>query len=742
MSKIAAAKQMLMCGGLAGFASAGIGVCIAAVDPSASGPGEGIPEIIVTASRREESVQRAALAVQAFDGDQLRSAGLSQATDINKLVQGLQIATSGSETQIFIRGIGDFSANPLSNPGVAFNVDGVYVGRPEAVASTFYDVSRLEVLKGPQGTLYGRNASGGAINLITNSPSLDTFGGTANLDIGNYRLYHVEGAVNLPVSDTVAIRAAVNRVKRDGYLSDGTNDDDELAGRLKALVKFSEEASLLVSVDGAEIRGRNAGYTYLPQRPGSNPWEGSQSPAAEAYLATFNPLIAPAAQQSFVRNNLYNISAQLDWNLGFATLTVIPAYRHTQNNSLSYDAQSQGLLGTANQETFEVRLSHASDAIKWVAGVYFFDEHNPGEAQINVGPGLLKSRIDYDPLGISYAAFGETTVSLNDRLRMIVGARYTDEKRQLGGNFFLYPTQGDNFVNLETFDGKKTFDSFTWKAGAEYDVAPQSLLFFTASTGFKAGGLSQTVYPDNVYQPERVLAFELGSRNRFLDNRLQVNWEAFHWTYKDQQNSFADFDSLGNLNFLTRNAGKATIYGGNLDLEAKLTQADTFRLAGEYDHSRYQSFSYAIPIFIYNPAATGCRNTGITFGPIVPLIGLDCSAFQLPHTPTWSGLADYSHRFAIGAAGSIEFDANVRAASKTWLGPDFTPTERAPSYVVAGASLTYQPPRGNYSLSVYGRNLNNGKEYTSGYQSAFAVPVVPAIIGPPRTYGAQLHVTW
>jgi iron complex outermembrane receptor protein len=738
MNKLAVAITMLVRLGVAALAFP----TTAMADAPDASAAEGIPEIVVTAQRREETVQRSALVVQAFDSEQLRSAGISQATDLNKLVQGLQIATSGSETQIFIRGIGDFSVNPLSNPGVAFNVDGVYVGRPEAVASTFYDVQRIEVLEGPQGTLYGRNSSGGAINLITNLPTLDAFKGTADLEVGNYGLYHIETAVNLPVSDTIAIRAAVNRIKRDGYLTDGTDDDDQLAGRLKVLWRPSEDVSVILSMDGAEIRGNNAGYVYLPQRPGSNAWEGSQTAAAIAYLATFNPLIAPPSQQSFVHNNLDNFSAQLDWNLGFATLTVIPAYRHTENNSLSYDAQSQGLFGEANQETFEARLSHVSDTVKWVGGVYFFDEHDPGHAQIYVGPGVLKSRITYDPLGISYAAFGETTVSLTDRFRLILGGRYTSEERQLGGNFFLYPTQGQDFVNLESFDGRKTFDSFTWKAGAEYDVAPQSLLFFTASTGFKSGGLTQTIYPENIYQPERVLAFELGSRNRFLDNRLQVNVEAFDWRYKDQQNSFVNFDPLGNINFLTRNAGEATVFGGNFDVIAKLSDDDTLRLTAEYDHSRYESFSYAIPIFTYNPAATGCRNSGLMPGPIVPLVGLDCSGFQLPHTPLWSGLADFTHSFLIGSRGSIDLDATARAASKTWLGPDFTATERAPSYVIASTSLTYQPPKRNWALSVYVRNLNNGKEYTSGYQSAYAPPLVPAIIAPPRTFGAQLHMSW
>ncbi len=710
--------------------------------PEAQTDAQGIQDIVVTANRREETVQRSSLAIQAFGNDQLRSAGLSQATDLNKLVQGLQIANAGSTTQIYIRGVGDFSANSLSNPGVAFNVDGVYVGRPEAVASTFYDVARLEVLKGPQGTLYGRNASGGAINLITRSPSLDEVKGTFNVDVGNYSLFHVESAINVPLSSTIAVRAAVNRVKRDGYLSDGTSDDDQLSGRLKALIKPSDDFSLLFSVDGGRIRGKNQGYVYLPRRPGSSAWEGSQSPAAIAYTATFNPLIAPADGNTFVRNNFFNASAQLDWNLGFATLTVIPAYRHTRYNSLSYNAQFQGLVGKADQETAEARLSHSGASLKWVAGLYFFHEANPGEVRILVGTGLLKSRPTYRPKGTSYAAFGETTLSVTDRLRLIAGGRYTTEKRTLTGDFFIYPTQGDDFVSLETFDGGKRFNSFTWKAGGEFDLAPRSLLFFTASTGFKAGGLTQTIFPSNVYRPEKILAFTLGSRNRFFGNKLQVNLEAFHWTYKDQQNSFLTFDDLGNFNFLTKNAGRAKIYGLNVDIVAQVSKADTLRLAGEYDHSRYSEFLYTVPAFTYNPIANGCRVTGTNPGPFVPLTGLDCSGFELPHAPKWSGLIDYTHSFALASGAAVDFNANVRAASKTTLAVDFTPAERAPSFAIVNAALTYRSPQRNYSVGAFVRNLNKGKEYTGGAQNAFGPPQFTAIIGAPRTYGAQLNLTF
>jgi len=733
----------------AGFSLLAAAVCTPAWSQSAttaqaapSNAGAGLEEVVVTAQRREETLQKSSLAIEAFGTETLQSTGVAQAGDLSKLVQGLQVGFSGSTSQIYIRGVGDFSANSLANPGVAFNVDGVYVGRPEAVGVNFYDMTRVEVLKGPQGTLYGRNASGGAINLITEVPTLDGVKGSLNVETGDYALFHVDGALNVPLSSTVAMRVAINRIKRDGYLSDGTSDDDQLAARAKLLFQPAEGTRLLLSVDGAQVRGKGGGYVYLPQRPGSDPWEGSTSPLANAYVATFNPLIVAGGTDAYVHNNFWDAGAEWDQNVNFADLTLIAGYRHTDTDTLSYNAQSQHLLGSSQQETLEARLGNSSHALKWVAGLYYFHEADPGQIKVFVGSGLLKTNPTYNPSGTSYAAFGETTFSVTDAFRLIAGARYTTEKRELTGDFFVYPTQGTNFIDLESFTGGATFKSFTWKAGTEYDLTPENMLFFTASTGFKAGGITQTVSPENVYQPEKILAFELGSRNRFLDDRLQANVEAFHWTYKDQQNSHLTFDTLGNFNFLTQNAGKSELYGINVDVTAKPTSVDTLHLAFEYDHTEYTSFSYQVPFFTYSPVATGCQNGGTGPGPFVPLTTIDCSGFELPHAPRWTGEADYTHSFGLPSGAALDFNAGGRFSSQTWLGVDFTPSERAPAFAIVNASVTYHSPQRNYSVDAYVHNVNNGKQYTGGQLEAFSPPLVSANLSPPRTFGVQLHLTW
>ena len=188
-------------------------------------------EILITAQRREESLQRAAIAVTALAGDALVDAGVTQATDLTRLIPSLQVAPASSFTQFYLRGVGTFGANAFAEQGVAINLDGVYLSRPAAPAGLFYDLARVEVLKGPQGTLYGRNATGGAVNVITNGPELGELGGFVTAEYGNYDTIRASGAFNLPLGDRAALRIAGQHAEHDGYYSDGYDDEDTTAAR-------------------------------------------------------------------------------------------------------------------------------------------------------------------------------------------------------------------------------------------------------------------------------------------------------------------------------------------------------------------------------------------------------------------------------------------------------------------------------------------------------------------------------
>jgi iron complex outermembrane receptor protein len=723
--------------------------------PGASAPTTEIEEIVITAQRYEETLQKSSLSLQVLSGEELQRGAVTQATDLNRLVPGLQIGTGGGASQIYIRGVGDFAASALSNPAVAVNVDGVYISRPQGVNSNFYDLERLEVLRGPQGTLYGRNASGGALNLITRKPSLDGLSGDIALTLGDYDLIDAEGAINVPLGDTLALRAAVKVVERDGYLSDGTDDDERQAGRLHLLWQPSDAVSLLLSGDIAKEEGSGPGYVQLPGAPGTDEWTSASSPEANAVLAATPPigfLVAPIGDDSFRDNTFWNVSAELNWDLGFALLTVIPGYRDAEISERNYPAGLRNTIpeATSEQFTFEARLSDATENLKWVAGLYYYDEDQSAEQQIFQG--FLQDNTGfYFPKTESYAAFGQGTFAVTEEMRLIAGLRYTEEDRSVSGALFTntpaaVPPGTPLPALLAEFGGDESFSDTTWKAGIEYDLTPENMLFVTASTGFKAGGFNQTVPPMDTYDPEELLAYELGSRNRFMDDRLQLNFEVFYWDYTDNQIAHVIFDPLGNINLVTQNAGEATIQGANVDLQAAITPDDRLRFFIEYNDATYDHFTYdtAFSIFgapLFNPASTGCQ-VGTPFpGPVfgTELVTIDCSGFELPRAQEWVASFGYDHTFRLGNGATLNAALSGQYGSERWLGFEFVPTQRADAYEVFDVDLTYAAPDGRWSLAAFVHNIGDEAVYSGGSVQGFAPPLVYATIGPPRTYGVTLN---
>lgn len=235
--------------------------------------GSGINEIVVTAQRREETIQKSSLSISVIDAD--AAASITDAKDIAALVPGVQISQGGSTMQTYVRGVGDFGSSALNQSAVSYNIDGVYVADTATVSTQFYDLARVEVLKGPQGTLYGRNASAGSVNLVYARPELGEAGGFVLFEAGNYDFIHGSAAVNVPIGDIAALRASGNIVRRDGYLSDGTNDDRQEGGRLQLLVEPSDTFSFRLSGDAAKRSGRGGGGILLPRQGDNKKFTGA-----------------------------------------------------------------------------------------------------------------------------------------------------------------------------------------------------------------------------------------------------------------------------------------------------------------------------------------------------------------------------------------------------------------------------------------------------------------------------------
>lgn len=713
-----------------------------------------IREIIVTAQRFSETAQKTALIITALDSEQL--AGVTEARQLQTVVPGVQLGNSGNVTQTYIRGVGSLNATSAQESAVAYNADGVFLYSSTMITPLLHDLQRVEILKGPQGTLYGRNASGGAVNIISRDASIAGIEGYLEGEYGNFDQFRAAGAVNLPLTQTLAVRVAGQHVEHDGYLSDGTDDQDLTAGRLRLLWEPSSAVTLRAGVDGSHADATGAGSSLNPN-PTDDKFVGALDPRAQTgpvFAGGTSLLSSPPNPSPFFKDKQWSSFAQLDVDIGFATLTVLPAYRYEKLDYLDYvPGYADRQVFRTRQRSIETRLANRSDHLKWVLGAYYLKVKQDGELTIRNEANFQHAVVD-NPVSVeSYAFFGEATYSLTDSLRITGGLRYTNEKTrsegtanaQLGPPTLPTPQTAafnpfDPVANptgelLDYYiNGRAKADAVTWKVGAETDLSPDSMLFATVSRGFKGGGTYVDIpVVDSSFKPEYLTAFELGSRNRFLGNTLQVNAELFYWKLKDQQISYVGFNSLAQVTFLTANAGKAHMYGADLDVIWKATSNDTFHVGMEYLESEYDEFTRTVPSLAVL-TTTGCAVSGYdpTPGSVAPAV-VDCSGLPTLRSPKWSGSASYQHRFDLANGDSVTFDGDATFASSRYLDIGYTELFRQKSAALFNASLAYKTAKDSFTVTAWIRNIGNKRIMSGGGQ--FVDFYSRPTLLPPRTYG-------
>jgi iron complex outermembrane receptor protein len=739
-----------------------------------AGPGMALEEIVVTAQRRAENLQHAAIAVTAVSGAALEAAGTIREQDLTQLVPALQVSTSSGPYPLFyLRGVGNFNGNAFSDSAVAVNLDGVYISRPSSTSGMFFDLSRLEVLKGPQGTLYGRNATAGAINVVTNKPT-DELSGEGTIDFGNYGAKNFTGVLNAPLSSTLDARLSVQSTQHDGYMSDGTDDEKGRAGRLQFKYTPNDELSIDTSADYYHQGGKGPGATLLQSGVSGfvdgNPRIGNTSAPINAIYAqtfyflagnTFGPLLDTALSLSPLPANIHQdnafwgLSATADWKTDAGTLTLIPAYRHA---SLDYLSTAAGFLiqqeETDKQGSFEARFaSNTNQPLSYLAGLYYLNEEIGGNAEYDQQ--YNQSTQLYELSTRSYAAFGRLNYALTDTVRLTAGLRYTDDKKALGGSVvassvecpgsFIPPPGGPQFC----FGGvgqvvipnqplaiapRDSWDEVTWRAGAEWDVAPESLLYAAAETGFKAGGFFFT-HDNPTYQPEKINAYSVGSKNRFMDNRLQLNAEVFYWIYKDQQISHLAQDSTGTVLFPTDNVGQATMKGAEIESQYLLTQTTLLMADLEFLDARYTDYKYTVPNF-GSPPTTGCPYTATADGKFL----INCSGDTPPQAPKRSFNFGIQETIPVGNS-SLVADARTHYQSQTLTGLEFIALEMQGSYWMSDATLGFHAPKDRWNVTAYINNISDKTVIQGTFPGPLAgFALTAATLRPPRTYGVRLGV--
>ncbi len=763
---------------LATCAFAALGVpCVAhaqdaAPAPAATDQDQGLVEVVVTAQRREESLQRAALAVTAASGDDLSKLGVTETTNLGRLVPSLVIQPTGATTSFFLRGVGTNSQNSFAENAVAFNFNGIYVGRPTAPAGVFYDLERVEVVKGPQGTLYGRNATGGAINVIPKKPVLGSFSGQGLFEYGNYNSKKASLALNLPIGKTVALRLAGQVVDRDGFISDGYDDDRGEAFRASLLIQPSDRWSMTLVADYYNQHGKGPGAVLLPEARYAVPALADRVSISDARATTairrlasgiFAPpfcggqgnfvnsgCIALAGTDGFLDNKFYGVSATVVGDMGFGTLTVIPAYRRSDVNVLTYVPGFAGTIrDVADQTSLEIRLaSEDSQRLRYVIGLFYFGENQVTEnffRQGNISTTRFTPRLGTE----SFASFGQLTFDVTPKLRLVAGGRYTRENKSQLTSVASGGLPGPVQPPLsDPFTGNLSFEAFTWKAGFEWDAAPRSLVYANVATGFKSGGFFVAQPPNNTFAPERLTAYTIGSKNRFFGNKLQLNVEAFYWDYQDQQITFVGgVRTTGGIfaqGSTTVNAGKSRIFGAEVEARFAPSRNDLFSFNVQYLNGKYNSLTTANFSPTGAPVTTGCTTLGSRLANpgvnTARFFDIDCSGRPTVNSPEWALNMSYERTFKLTRSTSLILGGRGNVESSRFMNSNFRPEERQGSFATADAFATIEGP-GGWSVTGFVNNITDEVVLArAGTRPILDFPV--ATLRPPRTYGVRLGINF
>ena len=751
-------------------------------------------EVVVTAQRQSENLQRAAVSVDAVTGGDLTANGVTDPTTLSNLVPGFFAAPAGGGSAFyFIRGVGNFTANPYSETAVSVNLDNVYLGLATSAASPFYDLERVEVVKGPQGTLYGRNATGGAVNIIPEKPRIGSLSGYVSASYGNYDAYGVDGAVNLPVGDRSALRISADFLGHSGYLYDGTSDEDTKAGRIQFLTRPIANLSIRISADYADIGGRGEGAQYLNSftynratggyvvTPSNIPPQfGVYSPPSQNYIQQFPAFpagrnLGPLSPFPFLNNKLYGVNAEINYDTSLGRLTLIPAWRPSTISDLN-DAAGflSGTREDDEQYSAELRFTGKRISIfDYTFGSLYFHQRQKGVFGADLG--AIGAFSNYSDDTDSYAGFARLTAHLNDKLRLVGGVRYTSDQKRFDGSVtdlvvlcarpacptgpvvpFAFTANSQSAVPvppkvgailpigmtgalaLRTGFAQQTnldTDRATYRGAIEYDLLPRSLLYASIETGYRSGGFNLAVGIPT-YLPEFITAYTIGAKNRFLDNRLELNLEGFVWKYRNQQIAHLGLDLVGNNADFTQNVGRSTNQGGEVEVRYLLTPDTVLTGNIQYLDATYDQFTYQAPTSGGLPPFTGCRTSAIAGS--ATLVNVDCSGKSSFQSPQWTlnfGVQQTVRISAYKVVGNLD----TQYLDSRYVGFEYQPAEYAPSVWQTNAQLTLTPDYGRWALSVYAVNLENNRYLVHAVVDT-AANLLTSTNANPRTYGIRASV--
>lgn len=706
---------------LAAAAWSAIGIAPSATAQTAptAGPAadtQGMEDIIVTASRRATSLRETPIAISAYSGAQLEKAHIQTLGDLTTQSPNIQFGSNGGNTNIAIRGIGTNLQTAGSDPGVALHIDGIYVSDPALALLTLLDVKRVEVLRGPQGTLFGRNATGGAINIISNTPTTSPE-------------YGFRASAGAPAGDHVDI-----------YASGPLNSDGTLLGRLSAEQTYQRGFVKNVTTTGPNrLEGRNdfAGRLQLEWRPTSDfsirvmgDYQKSDT-AGAAYFLVGTPNTAaglpPQLASSFIGRpgddkiavtdgveKLQNQSIALfaDWKVGTGNLRATVSYRDTDNYR-SFDGDGTPFNYTSTivtqyrKSTYAELLYNSDDSkpFSFILGGNYFNDKEIQDVVVPVfgfpAPVLLfgDSRLE------SFAVFGHATYKITNSWKVFGGIRYSTDHKRLD--------ETNNFIGARSHSDR--FSKPTFEVGTSYELNPSTNAYVKYATGYKSGGYSAGSLGPS-FDSETNSMWEAGLKGAYFGGALQANLALFHMSYKNLQ-----VNQVVGVSSQVTNAAQASINGAELEMALKLTPNLTFQFDGGWLDATFDGFQ--------------------TQDSARPQLGLlDLTGNRLPNAPkfTVGGGPVYTHSFANSAkltlSGRYDWKSRVYFSEFNLPLVSQKPVGRLSVYA------SYELPGGRWQIGLYGRNLTNQHVYSSMVvDSAVLNSITLATLQPRREFGIELR---
>lgn len=729
--------------------------------------GESVDQVVVTAQRRQEVAQDVGIALSAFSGPQLIQQGVTRVNGLEYLAPGLEVENQFGSGQVSfsIRGLGfrDYATN--NTPTVGVYLDEVNLPLPVMTQGALFDIERVEVLRGPQGTLYGRNTTGGAINLISRRPT-PVFEAGITAEYARFDLFQGEGFLSGPISDAVRARLAIATAHGGAWQQSRETDaelgeEDRLSGRLLVDADLGERFELRLALHGTNDQGDGIGKQLINDFPGfalaapAARHDGRQTSWGTDPLFAAVAGIAPDGKP-FRDNQGWGGSVMALAYLDAVDITYIGAYEALDRREYNdFDALVENYASVffesdVSVQSHELRVaSTGGGPLAWIAGVYYAEEeleevYNSGFGA-SFGPGFEVVRTPYSQDVETIGLFGQVDYQLTEQWTVIGGLRYEDEERDLIGlGTFLPGGAPFDVLNLATcttpfaaatctadlVNRSLSTDEVTWKIALEYEPREDLLVYASVNRGIKSGGFTayNSLNPaaTEPFQPEEVVAYEIGFKSDWTDETLRLNGALFYYDYENQQVQSALWVAIppASQTLVGRivNAPESEVYGGELELVWQVNEHLQITQALGYKHGEFERFIDA--------------DGTVPFGTI-DRSGDDIGFPEL----SYSGAITYETRTDYGFSVTANFAYAYRDQQSFPLLND-NAVFNIDSYWLANASLSFRPDGTDWELTVFGRNIfdedydETRNTFVAATGDDFAVP------GPPATYGIRVSFAY